>query len=122
MSRPECKNCPLDNTTCTFPACPHLEKTRKMKYTACQQCRHNGLRSCDPECMEEMIKREKPRSPADRIMTTIRDEVSALIVDAKLAGYRQAQREEFDFWKENNYFAGSKITERIMHLRKELGL
>ena len=100
----------------------HKEKTVK-KYPACQECKHSGFPSCDPDCMEE-IKREKPRSPADRIMTTIRDEVSALIAEAKLAGYRQAQREEF------HHLCGliggpephDQIIERIRHLRKELGL
>jgi len=107
MSRPECKKCPLDNTTCTFPACPHLEMTRKMKYPACQECSRADDGQCDT-C-----------APSDRIMKTIRQEVQDSLAAAKLAGYRQAQREEF------HHLCGitnAEIIERIMHLRKELGL
>ena len=112
MSRPECKKCPLDNTTCTFPACPHLEMTRKMKYPACQECSRADDGQCDT-C-----------APSDRIMKTIRQEVQDSLAAAKLAGYRQAQREEF------HHLCGliggpephDQIIERIRHLRKELGL
>ena len=87
------------------------------KYPACQECSRSDAGECDA-----CVKIEKWPPPSGRIMGAIRQEVQDSLAAAKLAGYRQAQREEFDFWKENNYFAGSKITERIMHLRKELGL
>jgi len=102
------------------------EKT--MKYQACQECKHNGLPSCDPECMDAIARdateKNSRKSPADRIMKTIREEVQESLAAAKLAGYRQAQREEF------HHLCGliggpephDQIIERIRHLRKELGL
>jgi len=91
------------------------------KYPACQECSRADEGQC-ATCVSIEKWPVNGKSPSDRIMKTIREEVQESLAAAKLAGYRQAQREEFDFWKENNYFAGSKITERIMHLRKELGL
>jgi len=102
------------------------EKT--MKYQACQECKHNGLPSCDPECMDAIARdateKNSRKSPADRIMSIIRQEVQDSLAAAKLAGYRQAQREEF------HHLCGliggpephDQIIERIRHLRKELGL
>jgi len=36
-----------------------LEKPSK--YPGCQGCKHDGLPSCDPDCMEELIPKEKLR-------------------------------------------------------------
>jgi len=93
------------------------------KYQACQEGKHNGLPSCDPECMDAIARdateKNSRKSPSDRIMSTIREEVNETLAAAKLAGYRQAQLEEF------HHLCGitnAEIIERIMHLRKELGL
>ena len=87
------------------------------KYPAYQECSRSDAGQCGT-----CVIVEKWPPPSGRIMSTIRQEVQESLAAAKLAGYRQAQREELDFWKENNYFAGSKITDRIRRLRKELGL
>jgi len=94
-----------------------------MKYPACQECKHSDAGHCD-SCVIIEKWPVNGKSPSDRIIATIRDEVQAALAAAKLAGYRQAQREEF------HHLCGliggpephDKIIRRIRHLRKELDL
>ena len=93
------------------------EKTTN--YPACQECKWADAGKCDT-----CAKIEKWPTNSGRIMSTIREEVNETLAAAKLAGYRQAQREEF------HHLCGliggpephDQIIERIRHLRKELGL
>jgi len=93
------------------------EKT--MKYQACQECSGSDAGQCDT-----CAKIEKWPTNSGRIMSTIREEVNETLAAAKLAGYRQAQREEFH--NLCGLIGGpephDQIIERIRHLRKELGL
>jgi len=89
------------------------------KYPACQECNRSDAGECDA-----CVKIEKWPADSDRIMSTIREEVNEALAAAKLAGYRQAQREEFH--NLCGLIGGpephDQIIERIRHLRKELGL
>jgi len=92
------------------------------KNLSCQGCNRASHENCN-SCVSTKGHGQL-ESPSGRTMTTIRDEVSELIAAAKLAGYRQAQREEF------HHLCGliggtephDQIIERIRHLRKELVL
>ena len=92
---------------------------KQNKYPACQECSRSDAGECDA-----CVKIEKWPPPSGRIMDAIRQEVQDSLAAAKLAGYRQAQREEF------HHLCGliggpephDQIIERIRHLRKELGL
>jgi len=99
---------------------PHARCREKKpnKYPACQECSRADDGQCDT-CVSIEKWPVNGKSPSDRIMKTIREEVQESLAAAKLAGYRQAQLEEF------HHLCGitnAEIIERIMHLRKELGL
>ena len=98
---------------------------KQSKYPACQECKWADAGKCDPECMDAVARdateKNSQRSPSDRIMKTIRDEVNESLCAAKLSGYRQAQREELDFLFNHLHHAEDK-KQRVNHLRKELGL
>ena len=105
-------------------ASPTTNKENTMnKYPACQECSRADDGQCDT-CVSIEKWPVNGKSPSDRIMKTIREEVQESLAAAKLAGYRQAQMEEFHQLcamcgcsdpREN-------IITRIRHLRKELGL
>jgi hypothetical protein len=89
------------------------------KYPACQECSRADAGQCQ-ECVT--IGYDPGETPSDKIMTAIRNEVAAAIAAAKLEGYRQAQREELNFFVLINDLFTDKTVERIRYLHKEIGL
>ena len=90
------------------------------KYPACQECSRADEGQC-ATCVSIEKWPVNGKSPSDRIMKTIREEVQESLAAAKLAGYRQAQREELDFLVNHLHHAEDK-KQRVNHLRKELVL